>query len=333
MRTDLDHLPPAKQRELEHVVRSLFEEFRDATSLATQSWKKQGRILKIVLFGSYARGDWVEDPKGGYFSDYDLLVIVSDRRLTDTVEFWAKADDHLMRAVTIEKSIGAPVNFIVHDLEDVNAQLRRGRPFFVDIARDGIALYEMEGTELETPAPLSLQEQRAEAQQHLDHWLPLSVNAAQLANASVANGVPSDAAFMLHQAAERAYHCLLLTLTLYSPKSHKLNFLRSQAESHAPQLIAAWPRSSRFEQRCFELLRRAYVEARYSPHLPDHRRGTRLGRRADRRPAGARPRRVRGAYRRARPEHRGVMGGPKLRRSSLDPSAKSAYLRLGFLDL
>ena len=55
-------------------------------------------------------------------------------------------------------------------------------------------------------------------------------------------------------------------LTLYSPKSHKLNFLRSQAERLAPQLIAAWPRESRFEQRSWELLRRAYVDARYSPH-------------------------------------------------------------------
>jgi hypothetical protein len=58
----------------------------------------------------------------------------------------------------------------------------------------------------------------------------------------------------------------LLTLTLYSPKSHKLNFLRSQAEGHNARLIEAWPRDTKFAQRCFELLRRAYVEARYSPH-------------------------------------------------------------------
>lgn len=55
-------------------------------------------------------------------------------------------------------------------------------------------------------------------------------------------------------------------LTLYSPKSHKLSFLRSQAERLAPSLIAAWPRDTRFAQRSFELLRRAYVDARYSPH-------------------------------------------------------------------
>jgi hypothetical protein len=49
-------------------------------------------------------------------------------RLTDTMEYWAKADDHLMRAVTIDKTISAPVNFIVHDLADVNEQLRH-RPW------------------------------------------------------------------------------------------------------------------------------------------------------------------------------------------------------------
>ena len=55
-------------------------------------------------------------------------------------------------------------------------------------------------------------------------------------------------------------------LTLYSPKSHKLAFLRSQAERIAPSLITAWPRDTRASRRCFELLRRAYVDARYSPH-------------------------------------------------------------------
>lgn len=32
------------------------------------------------------------------------------------------------------------------------------------------------------------------------------------------------------------------------------------------ELIAVWPRDTRFAQRCFELLRQAYVNARYSPH-------------------------------------------------------------------
>lgn len=37
MRTDLDHLPPAKQRALKHVVRVLFEELERETALARPS--------------------------------------------------------------------------------------------------------------------------------------------------------------------------------------------------------------------------------------------------------------------------------------------------------
>jgi predicted nucleotidyltransferase len=76
MRTDLDHLPEPKRRELERVVRILFEEFEAATTHRSHAHLKNGRILKVILFGSYARGDWVADPVGGYFSDYDLLVVV-----------------------------------------------------------------------------------------------------------------------------------------------------------------------------------------------------------------------------------------------------------------
>ena len=88
MKTDLDHLPGGKQQDLARIVEILFAEFEDATALATQKWKKQGRILKVILYGSYARGDWVADPKGGYYSDYDILVVVNDERLTDPVDYW-----------------------------------------------------------------------------------------------------------------------------------------------------------------------------------------------------------------------------------------------------
>jgi len=95
MRTDLDHLPAAKQRELERVKAIIFEEFADSIALATMSWKKKGRIDKIILYGSYARGGWVDEPHTakGYRSDFDLLIIVSDKRLIDKVDVWSKLDD------------------------------------------------------------------------------------------------------------------------------------------------------------------------------------------------------------------------------------------------
>jgi len=73
-------------------------------------------------------------------------------------------------------------------------------------------------------------------------------------------------AFLLHQATERLYHCVLLVRTLYSPKTHNLSRLRQLAEDLEPRLKAVWPRDSKFDRRCFELLREAYVKARYSRH-------------------------------------------------------------------
>ena len=77
-------------------------------------------------------------------------------------------------------------------------------------------------------------------------------------------GTLKDAAFTLHQATERAYICFLLVRTLYFPRSHNIKFLRSLAEDSEPRLIEAWPRERRLDRRHFQLLKRAYVEARYS---------------------------------------------------------------------
>ena len=266
MKTSLEHLPEGKRRELARVVEILFAEFEDALKGRNAPHRKAGRILKIILFGSYARGDWVDDPKGGYKSDYDLLVAVNHEELTDLAEYWGKADDHLLRAYQITHELTAPANFVVHALTDVNKQLKRGRPFFTDIVRDGIALYEAPDHPFEHPEPLSPEAARAEAQGYYDQWFESADNALLGARFYIEKSKPKDAAFLLHQATERLYHCVLLVLTLYSPKSHKLNFLRSQAERLVPSLIETWPRQTRFDQRAWELLRRAYVDARYSPH-------------------------------------------------------------------
>lgn len=263
--TSLDHLPASRQRELAHVARVLCEEFEAAHALGTKTWKKAGRIFKIVLYGSFARGDWVDDPVGGYQSDYDILVVVNDERLTE-FEYWSAAEDRLMRDATITKALSAPVNFIVHSLSDVNAQLEKGRPFFKDIVSQGIALCEAEGFPFAQPRDLPPEEAKAEAQKYFDDWFESAVGFREQAVFAMGHGRSKIAAFEFHQSVERFYHCTLLVLNLYSPKSHKLNFLRSHAEEVAPELIAAWPRADKFSRRCFELLRQAYVNARYSPH-------------------------------------------------------------------
>lgn len=95
MKTSLDHLPHRKQRELARIVEVLHEEFEDALKEGTADTKKRGRILKIIPFGSYARGTWVDEPhmNKGYKSDYDLLIVVNNRKLRDLAAYWHKAQD------------------------------------------------------------------------------------------------------------------------------------------------------------------------------------------------------------------------------------------------
>ena len=258
----LEHLPERKRAELSRAVKIVFEEFEQAQA----GKQKPGRILKVILFGSYARGDWVEDRSSGYRSDYDLLVVVNIETWSEEHEVWHHVSEHFLREITITNRIKTPVNFIVHSLQDVNDKLSRGKPFFVDIARDGIVLYEESGHPLARPKALGAEEARAEAQGYYDQWYQLSVDALKVAEFSLTNGIWRHGAFMLHQATEEAYHCVLQVLTLYSPKSHRLKMLRSAAEGIDPRLISAWPRDTKFARRSFERLDRAYVDARYSPH-------------------------------------------------------------------
>lgn len=235
MRADLDHLPPQKRRELERAVQIVFEEFEDALALAKHQWKKRGRIEKIILYGSYARGGWVDEPHTakGYKSDFDLLIIVNDKRLTDRVDYWLKLEDHLNRELAITQTLKTPVNFIVHTLQEVNDGLAHGRYFFMDVRRDGIALYQFSDSELHEAKPKTPEQALAMAREYFEEWFPSAMKRFDIARFGIEKGYLKDAAFDMHQASEQLFHCVLLVVTFYTPHVHNLGFLRTQASTGA----------------------------------------------------------------------------------------------------
>ncbi|MEN7538796.1 HEPN domain-containing protein [Aurantiacibacter flavus] len=264
MKTSLDHLPEGKRRELAHVVEVLHDRFAYSTSRRTQEHTRGGQILKIILFGSYARGDWVEDPVGRYFSDYDLLVVVNREEFTDVSEYWDKAEARLLEELSAGHHLRTPVSLIYHSLDDVNEKLRLGRYFFMDILRDGIVLFEEDGYSFVEPQPLSPEQALQETRDYFEDWFETACQFFRQYEHAVADGALNIAAFDLHQTVERLYHCLFLVRTLYSPKTHNLNRLREMAEELEPSLRNVWPRENRFQKRSYSLLRDAYVKARYS---------------------------------------------------------------------
>lgn len=266
MKTSLDHLPEGKRRELEFVVDVIREGFAASLAHRTAPRLRVGKLLKVVLFGSYARGDWVEDPVGRYFSDFDLLVVVNHEDLTDVSEFWSKTEDRLVEEVSAGTKLRTPVSVIYHSLGEVNEKLGLGRYFFMDIVREGIVLFEEPGYPFAEPRPLSPEEALRETRDYYDEWFGSAGEFLDDFRGNLAKGRLKKAAFELHQATERFYHCVFLVRTLYSPKTHSLNRLRKLAEELEARLVEVWPIDTKFQRRSYELLRAAYVKARYSRH-------------------------------------------------------------------
>jgi len=143
----------------------------------------------------------------------------------------------------------------------------KGQYFFTDIRNEGVALYELKGHRLAEAKPLTPKEAYKVAVKYFDFWHENSTRSFILHQDAMGRQFRKEAAFLLHQATEQTYNCLLLVLSNYTPSTHNIKFLRSLAEDLDRRLIDAWPRQHKQERSRFELLKRAYVEARYSEHF------------------------------------------------------------------
>lgn len=259
MKKNLDHLPASRQKNLAHIVAVLRDEFEQVTGFANGK-KKHSRILKIILFGSHATGKWVNDPAHGYVSDYDILVILNHSKLVEEYKIWHAAEDR------IALQVRPPLNILVHTLREVNEALTQGQYFFTDIKREGIVLYESNSRELAEAGNLTPEEYQAIAEKHYEQWFESAGEFFEFYEIALEKKYYKKAAFELHQATERYYICLLLVLTNYKPNTHNLKLLNSLALLQDERIAEVFPQDNKIQRRCFQLLKQAYVDARYSEH-------------------------------------------------------------------
>lgn len=244
MKTSLDHLPPKKQRQLAALV----DEIRRAVE-----------VEMVILFGSHARGDWVEDPVGGYFSDFDVLVIVKSSKTVERHDLWSRIEQ---RAGNLLGQTA--LSLIVHDVEDVNRQLELGQYFFSDIKKEGVVLHDAGRLALAEAKEKAPEERRRYAAQNYEQWFESADQFFAGYEFMLSKGWFKLAAFNLHQATERYFTAALLVVTEYKPKSHNLDYLGKLAGTLAPSLRDVFPKTEREDKRLFDLLKKAYIDARYS---------------------------------------------------------------------
>ncbi len=264
MKTSIDHLTSGQQLSVPVISKVLLEEIE--MYLHGKTNKKAGyRILKIILFGSQAKGTQVYDPVNGYISDYDVLVIVNQEELVEEFALWSAAEEK------IERLIQRPLGLIVHSLQDINNRLREGQYFFKDIREEGIEIYSADKRDLALPGNLTLVERKEIAEKHFLQWFKSANGFFKHFKIDMEDKEYNLAAFHLHQVTERFYACTLLVTTNYLPKTHHLEQLRSYCIRQDSRLADHFlfdgiTQTKRFQKRSFQRLKRAYVDSRYSEH-------------------------------------------------------------------
>ncbi|WP_133510649.1 HEPN domain-containing protein [Candidatus Thiosymbion oneisti] len=251
MKTSLEHLPEQKQQELQKAIEIIREEID---------------LDMLILFGSYVRGDWVEDldPETllyRYQSDFDLLVV------TETPRQASKIEQNNQLAQRLAKTIHrTPISLIAEDIQFLNRRLRKSQYFYIDILREGVLLYDSGKFQLAEPIEISPKERKKLAEEDFEYWFNSAKEFYATYQIMLEQNFHNKAAFILHQATECFYGTILLVFTRYKPSTHDLEKLSQRVSSIEPRFLTIFPRATEEEKERFKLLRKAYVDARYKPN-------------------------------------------------------------------
>ncbi len=247
----LGNLPEYKRDELEKILAIILE---------------HAKVEMVILFGSHVKDSWVshkyvkDDNVYEYNSDFDLLIVVKNKKMEEDFGVWDAIESECYK-----QGVRTWISLIVDNIHDVNEQLALGRYFYSEVKKEGVLLYDAGNYELAEPRILTENEKKDLAKQDYDYWFSSANYFLDDCRENLKKGRLSNAAFNLHQAVERFVAALLLVYTGYRPKTHDLKSLMERAQEVDPDIWKVFFAGvdAMEERRLFELLRRAYVDARY----------------------------------------------------------------------
>ncbi len=253
MKQTLEHLPEFKRDELKRIVTVIYD-------------KCNFDLEMIILFGSYARGDYKVEAdlkpnrRSGHPSDYDILAVTRHKGTADNSKLW-----HEITKACNALKLSAHPRIIAHDIHSLNRQLSDDQYFFSDIKKDGRILFDSGEFELANKRELTSEEKQRIARERFEDWFESAegfyngyLDAMKRKNYKLA-------AFLLHQAAEHSYKAVLLVFTNYIPNEHWLIVLSDLVVAENSSFADLFPHETKEEQNRFNLLDYAYISARYTP--------------------------------------------------------------------
>jgi uncharacterized protein len=251
-----------------NIPQKRLEEIENIKKVVLEVSKKIIRVDMIILFWSYARGDFVEsDVKfvewhyEEYQSDFDILLVIP----RPNIEKSQKLEWEISKLIDERNLSETPVSIIVEDIFHINKCLREERYFYVDIEKEWVILYDSEKLKIKKWIPLTKEEREIIKKDDFEYWF----NSANYFFDDYKNNINdykrfNNAAFYLHQSAERFITSYMLVKTWYKPKTHDVEKLYIMLLKEDKSFESWFDFGVLEEKTHFELLRRAYVDARYS---------------------------------------------------------------------
>ena len=230
----------------------------------------QDKIAFIILFGSFARGNWVYDSyiendiNYVYASDYDVLVLTKKGKNGSGYQK-SNLQERIEKTLAPLFPLYQPhkAHIIVESMYWMNEELRKGQYFFSDIKKEGVCLYDSGEFKLKEAGELTCGERKEIAEEHFAQWFKNGNSFLLNCGHALARQDYNNAAFELHQATESLFNCTLLVLTGYKPKSHDIKELLRLCASQKNEFLTVFPKGNEAQKTRFKLLRKAYIEARY----------------------------------------------------------------------
>lgn len=232
----LAHLPDNKIKELETITGRIAD---------------TGKAEIVVLFGSYARGNYKEKrgKTRGKKSDYDILAVSSD---------YETKKDLKSKLRGAFEDISVSVQLIVEAINFVNSNLEERQFFFTDIKREGKVLYNSRNFKLSDSKELTPTQRREIAEKDFNMWFGTATK--------IMNSVRSDfrlASFDLQQVVEMCYTTVEMVFTHYNPYEHNLVELRERVLQFDSRIKNVLPYNTEEEEKLFDYLNLAYIGGRY----------------------------------------------------------------------
>lgn len=219
----------------------------------------------IWIFGSYARGDFINDHNinedgipTSYESDLDLMIILKENpKRLDRIK------ERLRQNFVEHEAIVTHIHSLYITGESLNRHLKKGQFFYCDVITEGFPLFDSGEFQLEEPQPPQI---ASDWKDNFDMFRDCFEKALGFQQGFVFYYHSRNHAlscFCLHQVVENLFHAFLMVFTGYRHRSHDLEYLGGQAASRLPQIKTVFPRKLPEEKARLEKLQLAYAEARY----------------------------------------------------------------------